>query len=59
MGVKTMKLNAPTKVVFFVSLALALLSLLGQFGVLSFLPGFWLALAAYSVLALACVLKNL
>ncbi len=54
-----MKLNAPTKVVFFVSLALALLSLLGQFGVLSFLPGFWLALAAYAVLALACVLKNL
>ena len=52
-----MKLNAPTRVVFYVSLALAVASLIFQFAVTA-VPGYFVALAAYIVLAAACVLKN-
>jgi hypothetical protein len=56
-----MRLNAPTKMVFMISLILAVLAVIGYF-----VPSvpylhtyeFWLAIAAYVVLAAACVLKG-
>jgi hypothetical protein len=56
-----MRLNAPTKMVFLISLILAVLAVIGYF-----VPSvpylhtyeFWLAIAAYVVLAAACILKG-
>jgi hypothetical protein len=56
-----MRLNAPTKMVFLISLVLAVLALVGYFvPTVPYLHTyeFWLALAAYVVLAAACVLKG-
>lgn len=53
-----MKLSAPTKVVFLIAVALAVVSLLAQFGILGFLPAYWVAFAAFAVLAIACMLKG-
>ena len=57
-----MKLNAPTKVVFLISLALAVLALLLALGVaIPIVAGhaIWVALAAYVVLAAGNILKGL
>lgn len=53
-----MRLNAPKKITFYVTLVLAVLGLLAFFGV--FLGGFefWFMLAAYVVLALGNTLKG-
>ena len=56
-----MNLNAPTQVVFIISLILAVLALCGHF-----IPGapfislyaFWLAIAGYVVLAAGCMMKG-
>ena len=55
------RLNAPTQMVFLISLILAVLAVIGYF-----VPSvpylhtyeFWLAIAAYIVLAAACILKS-
>jgi hypothetical protein len=56
----TMKLNAPSMIVFLVALALAILALIGHFARVEFITQyqFWLALLAYVVLAVGCVLKG-
>jgi hypothetical protein len=56
-----MRLNAPTKPVFLLSLVLAVLALIGYFApTVPYLHAydFWLAIAGYVVLAAACVLKG-
>ncbi len=56
-----MRLNAPTQIVFLISLALAILALLGALIVIPFVSAyaFWLAIIAYVVLAAGCVMKGL
>jgi hypothetical protein len=55
-----MRLNAPTQLVFLISLALAILALVGHFVTIPFVSAyqFWVAIVAYVVLAAACVLKG-
>jgi hypothetical protein len=55
-----MRLNAPTQMVFLISLILAVLALVGHFVLIPYVTTyqFWVAIAAYVVLAAACVLKG-
>jgi hypothetical protein len=55
-----MKLNAPTNVFFYISLALVVLGLLGKYaGLAAAAPyTFLLVLAGYVVLAIGVVMKN-
>jgi len=55
-----MRLNAPTQYVFLLSLALAVLALVGHFVLIPYVTvyQFWIAIAGYVVLAAACVLKG-
>lgn len=55
-----MQLNAPTQIVFLISLGIAVLALIAHFVLIPHLTAyqFWVALAAYVVLAVACVMKN-
>jgi hypothetical protein len=54
------RLNAPTQIVFLISLALAILAVLGLFVTIPFVSiyAFWVAIIAYVVLAAGCVMKN-
>ena len=57
-----MKLNAPTKNVFFISVVLAALALLPMIGIaIPLTAGYttWVALAAYAVLAAGNLIKGL
>ena len=56
-----MKLSAPQKVTWFIALALAILALLGQMGVVAQLGtyAFWFALVAAALLLLATLVKGL
>lgn len=56
-----MKLSAPKNITFYIALIIAVLGLLGKFGVLAFLApyAFWLVLVAFVLLALATLLKGL
>jgi hypothetical protein len=56
-----MKLSAPTQVVFLISAVLFILALLGHFAHVPALAiyQFWLALAAYVVLAIGTLFKDL
>ena len=56
-----MKLSAPKQITWFVALALAVLALLGQTGVITGLApfSFWLALIAAALLLLATIVKGL
>jgi hypothetical protein len=55
-----MNLSAPTLVVFLVALALAILALIGHFTRIDFVTEyqFWIAIVAYAVLAVGCLLKG-
>jgi len=55
-----MNLNAPTQVVFIISLIIAVLALIGHFVSIPFISEyrFWLAIIGYVVLAAGCVLKG-
>jgi hypothetical protein len=55
-----MQLNAPTQVVFIISLILAVLALIGYFVAIPFVTAyaFWLAIIGYIVLAAGCVMKG-
>jgi hypothetical protein len=57
---ESMNLNAPTQVVFIISLIVAVLALIGHFVLVPFVTEFkfWFAMVAYIVLAAACVLKG-
>jgi hypothetical protein len=57
-----MKLKSPTQIVFWLSVLLAVLGLIGQFGVVAGLGGaiaFWLVLVAFVLLALGVLFKGL
>jgi hypothetical protein len=56
-----MNLSAPTQVVFFLSLVLAILAVIGFLGALPAIAAysFWLAIAAYVVLALGNILAGM
>lgn len=58
---KSLRLNAPTKPVFLISLAIAIVAVAGYFVLIPFVTvnGFWIAIAAYVVLAVACAMKNM
>jgi hypothetical protein len=55
-----MRLNAPTQMLFLISLTLAVIALLGHFVLIPYATAyqFWIAIAGYAVLAAACVLKG-
>jgi hypothetical protein len=55
-----MRLNAPTQMVFLISLILAVLAVVGHFVLIPYVTAyqFWIAIAGYVVLAAACVLKG-
>ena len=54
------RLNAPTQLVFLISLALAILAVLALFVTIPFVSiyAFWVAIIAYVVLAAGCLMKN-
>ena len=56
-----MRLNAPTQMVFIISLVIAALGVLLALGVISIaaVHAFWVMALAYVVLAAACVLKGM
>ena len=56
-----LKLNAPSQVLFLVSLVIAVVALVGQLTPihLASANGFWLAIIAYVVLAVGTVAKGL
>ncbi|MBN2386721.1 MAG: hypothetical protein JXB85_06835 [Anaerolineales bacterium] len=56
-----MKLTPPTKLVFWITVALAVIGLVAFFVTIPFLSAiaFWLVLAAYVLLVLALLLKGL
>jgi hypothetical protein len=56
-----MTLSAPTMPVFIISVVLAVLALVGHFASIPFvtLYQFWIALAAYVVLFVGCIMKGL
>jgi hypothetical protein len=55
-----MRLTPPTKNVFWISVAVAVIGLIASFGVVAFLTpfAFWLVLIAYVLLALGVALKG-
>ena len=56
-----MKLTAPKQITWWIALIIAILGLLGHFGIVATLAGyaFWLVLIAYAVLAVATLVKGL
>lgn len=55
-----MKLSAPSKPVFTISLVLFILAILGQFAIGALAPYvLWLALAAWVVVALGCLMTGM
>lgn len=53
-----MALNAPTQIVFLISLVIAVIGLLMYFGLFLAPWAFWTVVVAYVVLAAGCVLKG-
>ncbi len=55
------RLNAPTQLVFLISLILAVLGVLAIFVSIPIISGyaFWFVVAGYVLLALGCVLKGM
>jgi len=55
------KLNAPTQIIFLISLALVLLAVIGLFVTIPYISmyAFWVAVVGYVVLAAGCVLKGM
>jgi hypothetical protein len=56
-----MKLSPPKTVTYWVTVVVAVLGFLAEFGLLTFLPisGFWLLAIAFIVLALSLLIKGL
>jgi hypothetical protein len=55
-----MNLSAPTKIVFLISLVIAVIGVIAALGVLAFIPlaSVWILTIAYIVLAAGCLLKG-
>ena len=60
-GIEQMRLNAPTQMIFLISLVLAVLAVVAHFVVIPYATQyqFWLAVVGYVVLAAGCVLKGM
>jgi hypothetical protein len=58
---KKLRLNAPTKLVFFITLGLAVLALVAHFVNIPYVSAFsfYILLVAFVLLALSCVLSKL
>jgi hypothetical protein len=58
---KKLRLNAPTKLVFFIALGLAVLALVAHFVNIPYVSAFsfYILLVAFVLLALSCVLSKL
>jgi hypothetical protein len=55
-----MKLTAPRNSVWGVAVGLGVLGILGKFAIAALAPyAFWLVLAGFAILAIACLLKGL
>ena len=56
-----MNLNAPTQMIFLISLILAALAVIGNFVAIPFVTEykFWVAIAGYVVLAAGCLMKGM
>ena len=56
-----MRLNAPTQLIFLISLILAVLAVVAHFVAIPYASQyqFWLAVAGYVVLAAGCVMKGM
>lgn len=56
-----MNLSPPTTVVFVISIILAALAIIGKFAVIPFITeqGFWVAVAAYIILAIGNIFRGL
>jgi len=57
----SLNLSAPTLVTFLVSLALAIIALIGHFAKIDFITlyQFWIAIVAYVLLAIGCLVKGM
>lgn len=53
------RLSAPTQLVFFISLIIAVIALIGFFVPFLSVYAFWIAIVAYVVLALSCFMKGI
>ena len=56
-----MTLSAPTQIVFWIAIVLAIIALIGWFGVLGAAIGgdsFWILLLGFVVLAVGCLLRG-
>jgi hypothetical protein len=60
LGGTAMNLSAPTQVVFLISLVIAIIALIGFFVTIPFVTvyAFWIAIAAYVVLAAGCLMTG-
>jgi hypothetical protein len=60
-GEAKMTLSAPTQIVFWIAIVLAIIALIGWFGVLGAAIGgysFWILLLGFVVLAVGCLLRG-
>ena len=58
---ETMKLSAPTQMIFIISLVVAVIGLLMALGVLAMIPiaSVWVMAVAYVILAAGCLMKGM
>ena len=56
----SLNLSAPTTITFLISLALAIIALIAHFVKIDFITlyQFWIAIAAYVLLAIGCLVKG-
>ena len=57
----SLNLSAPTLVTFLIALVIAIIALIGHFAKIDFITlyQFWIAIAAYVVLAVGCLVKGM
>jgi threonine/homoserine/homoserine lactone efflux protein len=55
-----MNLSAPTQIVFWISLVVAIIGIIAALGALAFIPlaAVWIMVIAYIILAAGCLLKG-
>jgi hypothetical protein len=60
LGGTAMNLSAPTQIVFIISVIIAIIALIGFFVAIPFVSAyaFWIAIAAYVVLAAGCLMTG-
>ena len=55
-----MNIGAPTQIIYFIALIIALVGVLAALGVITFVPlaAVWIMTIAYVILAVACVVRG-